>query len=160
MSNCFIYGDSNGIWVILQEQWFTYKHCGYTWYCECIVDKNKNLYLFDIKTSDINLYEIKESLLSLLHFFPGFTNFKVRVRQEARLETGETELIPIVMSMKEFVKALTNQNEYDYDSNTREYQHVNNNDTPAYNNLYPVSVKDVRDSCSQTDTNKNIKIII
>ena len=156
MPNCFIYGDSNGLWAILEKQWPIYKKHGYTWYCECIVDKQKSLQLFDIKTSDINLYEIKESLLSLLHFFPGFTDFKVRVRQEAKLDTGEIKEIPIIMNMREFIKALTKQNQFMYNDISREYEQTQNKDTNTYRQLYPVGDNKV----SQTPTLKNIKIVI
>ena len=121
MPNCFIYGDNDGLWAILEKQLYSYNRHGYTWYCECTVDKQKNIYLFDIKTFEDTLYTIKKSLLSLIHFFPGFANFKVRMIQEAKLETGEIKQIPIVMNMQEFIAALTKQNQMKYDDNKKQY---------------------------------------
>ena len=145
MANCFVYGDNDGLWAILQKEWYSYKNHGYTWYCECIVDKQKNIYLFDIKNNNIDLYHVKDSILSLIHFFPGFAEFKVKVMQETKIDTGETKKIPIVISMQEFIRSLSKQNKLQYDQDKQ--QHIQ---------LYQVGESDYVKAPSQ----QNIKLVI
>ena len=84
---CFIYGDYEGLWIILEKPFKDYLNHGFTWYCECVVimvneTKSGTIHIRESK-EDIN--KINKTLASLIHFFPGFGKFFIQLPETIEL---------------------------------------------------------------------------
>jgi hypothetical protein len=87
MANCFVYGDYEGMWAILQKPWPEYLKHGYTWYCEITSDgKSGTICVIQNKH---NADSIKASIHSLLNYFPGFTQFSISLPGQAPISVQE-----------------------------------------------------------------------
>jgi len=87
MANCFIYGDFEGLWAILQKPWNEYLKHGYTWYCEVTSDGKTGTIsvLNNIHSTD----SIKASVHNLINYFPGFSKFDIKLHNQQVISVQE-----------------------------------------------------------------------